>query len=144
MSGATHEVLILCDRNHGDFWHLHPQILDVEGWWPDGSPAWIDDDPDELRERRTVIEVIPKRQPMDDDWLEDDPRVYRLINLACTLNDIFLPMRGSRIAAAHETGNAAAVAEAILTHIKTKFKGGDVDWVFRYGTQVEAARKVAA
>lgn len=139
---AVYEVLLLCDRRYEDgFWHLHPEVHDVIGWWRDGSPAWIDHI-DLPSSKPIVVDTIPKRQPADDDWLEDDPRVYRLIKIACTLNDVFAPLQGVDLSWRPDETQAAA--NAALARIRKQFQGDDVERVIKLALQIETARKVAA
>lgn len=134
------EVLLLCDRFHGDFWLLHPEIHDLVGWWPDGSPAWADE-PDCADERIRVLDVIPRRKPVDDDWVEDHPSVTKMIDLVMTLNDILVPWRDSAIAAAHAARDPYAQADAVHQRILRSFADDEVLEILNLATDIERARK---
>lgn len=135
------EVLILCDRNLGGFWHLTPEVRDCVGWWPDGSPAWLDH-PEHADGRRTVLGTIPKRQSDGDGWLEDDPRVLGLIDTALTLNDVLRPMRCPVLTDAYVAGGDEALAHAAVARIRQSFGPDDIDWVLHLARQIVGDRAV--
>lgn len=134
-----YEVLVLRDRDLGGFWHLTPEIHDCVGWWPDGTPAWVDE-PDHAQTHRIVLDVIPRRKPDGDHWLEDDPRVGRLIDIACTLNDTFSPHRGSVIADVNAAGDERAQSQAMLARIRTSFAPHETGEVLQLAREITQMR----
>jgi hypothetical protein len=140
MTAVEQEVLVLCDRNGGEYRYVTAEVHDVIGWWPNGSPAWAEH-PEFPDTNAIVLDVIPKRQVVDDDWLEDDPRILRLIDIALTLNDIHRLASGRiRLGQAETAEQSITVAEAVLARVRESFSGDDVGLVLRLGVEIESNR----
>lgn len=120
-------MLILCDSNLEDRWHVTPEIRDCVGWWPDGAPAWVDD-PEYADGHRIVLDVIRKRRS-DGEWYEDHPRVSALIDMAMTLNDVFRPWPGTPLADVYTTGDMQMQSRAMLARIQQCFDPAEAQQV---------------